>query len=134
MKKMTTLLALLMVMGCGKGKDGVNGSQGVPGDKAVSCSVLPVSGGVEIDCPDGTHEALHNGVDGTQITVVQLCPGTPVYPSVFIEIALCIQDALYAVYSANGGFLTLLSPGGYGSNAIGSSCGFTVGPHCQVTN
>lgn len=69
-----------------------------------------------------------------QITIVQLCPGTPTYPSTFPEDAECIDNALYAVYSANDGFLTELTPGLYQSNAIGSSCTFTVAANCVVTH
>lgn len=78
---------------------------------------------------DGT-----NGADGTTITLVQLCPGIPVYPSKFIEVAFCINDQLYAVYSQNGGFETLLPPGTYGSNGINASCNFVVAAHCVITN
>ncbi len=75
-----------------------------------------------------------NGTDGTTVTPVQLCPGETVYPSTFVEYAFCIQGHLYAVYSANGGFETYLPPGTYSSDAIGSSCTFTVGDNCQITN
>lgn len=72
------------------------------------------------------------GMDGTIITSVQLCPGTTTYPSTFVEVAFCINNSLYAVYSANNGFLTYLPPGTYSSNAIGSACSFTVLPGCTV--
>lgn len=72
------------------------------------------------------------GSDGTQITVVKLCPGATSYPNVFVEVAMCIDSKLYAVYSANNGFLTYLPPGRYQSNAIGSACSFTVGAGCEV--
>lgn len=75
-----------------------------------------------------------DGVDAYPVTAVQLCPGTPVYPSTYIEYAFCIQGHLYAVYSANGGFEAYLPLGTYSSNAINSSCSFTVGDNCQVTN
>lgn len=67
-----------------------------------------------------------------QVVPVKLCPGTPSYPSVFVEYALCIESQLYGVYSANDGFLALLPPGNYASNAIGSSCNFTVALNCVV--
>jgi hypothetical protein len=72
------------------------------------------------------------GLDGTQITVVQFCQGTPTYPSTFPEVGFCINSQIYAVYSANDGFLTLVPPGDYSSNAIGSTCSFTVAANCKV--
>lgn len=66
------------------------------------------------------------GINATPITIVQFCPGTPQYPSVFPEIGLCLNNHIYAVYSANNGFLVILTPGLYQSNAIGSSCTFSV--------
>lgn len=71
------------------------------------------------------------GADGEIARVVPLCPGTSNY-GVFIEIGLCINNQLFGVYSANGGFLTLLAPGNYSSNAIGSACNLTVEPNCVV--
>lgn len=69
------------------------------------------------------------------ITPVQFCPNvTPTYPTTFPEVAFCIQGNLYAVYSANDGFLTLIPPGVYSSNAVGSSCTFTVLNNCQIVN
>lgn len=75
------------------------------------------------------------GLDGTDasIGIVQLCPGVSTH-SVFVEIALCINNDLYAVYSAHGGFMTYLAPGGYSSNGIGSACNFTVSPNCVVSH
>ena len=83
---------------------------------------------------DGT-----NGIDGKQgspgttITSVQFCPGVPSYPSTFPETGLCINGNIYAVYSANDGFWTLIPPGIYHSNAIGSSCNFTVMSNCVIS-
>jgi len=75
------------------------------------------------------------GAPGTTITPVQFCPNTsPSYPSTFPESAFCIDGSLYAVYSANDGFLTLIPPGTYVSNAVGSSCTFTVLPNCGISN
>lgn len=74
-----------------------------------------------------------NGVNATPVTVVKLCPGNISYPSVFIETALCLNNTLYGVYSVNGGFLTELSPGQYSSDGVGSSCTFTVGANCTIT-
>lgn len=69
------------------------------------------------------------GQQGTAPSVipVQLCPGfTPVYPSTFPESALCIDGQLYGVYSANGGFLSLLPDGDYSSNGINATCNLTI--------
>lgn len=76
----------------------------------------------------------HDGEDATPVTVVQLCPGHSTYPSVFLEYAICLQGQLYGVYSSNGGFLALLPPGTYSSNAIGSACTLTIGTNCEVSN
>lgn len=74
-----------------------------------------------------------SGQDGTVITVVQFCQGVaPSYPSTFPESGLCINGNLYGVYSANDGFLALLPPGAYNSNAIGSNCNFTILPNCVI--
>ena len=68
------------------------------------------------------------------ITPIQLCPNVkPTYPTTFPEVAFCIDDTLYAVYSANDGFLTSLPLGAYTSNAIGSACNFVVGANCSIT-
>jgi hypothetical protein len=74
------------------------------------------------------------GNNGSTIQSVQFCPGTGVYPSVFPEVGLLIDGHLYAVYSANGGFLFEVLPGTYASNAIGNSCAFTVNPDLSITN
>lgn len=106
------------------GVDGQNGSNGTNGQDGATGSQGPQG-------PAGASGA--NGIDTTPITVVNLCPGTSNY-GVFVEIALCLNNNLYAVYSANGGFLTYLAPGGYSSNAIGSACSLTVQPNCVVTH
>jgi hypothetical protein len=67
-----------------------------------------------------------NGLDAQGIGVVQFCPGTPAYPSTFLEVGLVINNKVYGVYSTNGGFLTYLPPGNYTSNAVGSTCNFTL--------
>lgn len=72
------------------------------------------------------------GNSGSIITSVQFCPNPTVYPTTFSEVALCIDDNLYAVYSQNSGFLVYLPPGAYTSNGINSSCNFTVASHCVV--
>jgi hypothetical protein len=102
----------------------VAGPQGAAGLQGPQGAVGPQG-------PQGLQGAA--GLNGTTITVVQFCPGvTPVYPSTFPETGLCINGTIYAVYSANDGFLTSLPNGVYDSNAIGSSCTFTVSG-CTIT-
>lgn len=133
---------------------GPKGDAGSPGKgtNGSSCSLIQVPAGTSIHCTDGTDAFIptpqnghdgsngqdgHNGVDGvdaTPVTVVQLCPGVTTYPSVFVEVALCISNKLYAVYSAKNGFLVYLPPGVYHSDAIGSACNLTVHENCQVSN
>lgn len=98
------LILSLLITACSKGD---SGSQGPPGPA---------------------------GLDGTQITVVQFCPGTTTYPGTFVETGLCINNKIWAVYSANNGFLTEVVPGTYSSNAVGSNCTFTVLPGCIIQN
>lgn len=105
-----TVLAALALSGCG-----------------LSTVGYPIPGPAGKDGVNGK-----DGAPGTQITVVQLCPGTTTYPSTFVEVAFCINDKLYAVYSANNGFETEIVPGAYSSNAIGSTCSFVVEAHCAV--
>ena len=99
------------------GKDGVNGIDGRNGENGATG-------------PVGTTGPA--GADGHIAVVIPLCAGTPTYASVFVEVALCINQELYAVYSANGGFLTKILPGTYSSNAIGSRCDFKVIQNCQI--
>jgi hypothetical protein len=88
-----------------------------------------------IGCGPGPQGAQGQaGANGTTISSVQFCPGVPSYPSTFPEVGFCIDNNLYAVYSYNNGFLTLIPPGYYNSNAVGSNCNFTVLPNCQVSN
>lgn len=74
-----------------------------------------------------------NGSDAASVTMVKLCPGDPVYPTVFVEYAFCVGGQLYGTYSANGGFTTLLPPGQYTSEGIGSRCDFTISDNCSVS-
>lgn len=111
-------MAILALAACGKGRDGLHGELGERGPKGDS--------GDTVVGPAGPR-----GADGEIAEVIQLCPGTSTY-GVFVEVALCINSKLYAVYSANGGFLTYLAPGNYASNAIGSACNLTVLPNCRV--
>jgi hypothetical protein len=67
------------------------------------------------------------------VASVKFCPNdAPVYPSKFPEVGFCLANKLYAVYSANGGFMTEIPPGTYRSNAVGSSCTFVVLTNCRI--
>lgn len=101
------------------------------------------SGGVLVSYANGPITTICNGQNGAQgvqglqgndatITVVQFCPGATSYPSEFNEVGFCLNGQVYGVYSANDGFASLLPPGAYTSNAIGSSCNFTILTNCQV--
>lgn len=145
-------LVLLVVLACSCAQQPgyvvyTPGSPGAPGSNGASCSVATVSpntvapsGGALIACTDGTSSLVlngtngSNGTNGTVVQSIQFCPGTTVYPSNFQELGFCIGNKIYAVYSANNGFLTEIVPGAYQSNAIGNSCNFTVAVNCQVSN
>ena len=132
----------LFMPGC-KGHDGNDGQNApVPSVEPldVGSSLCPL-GGLALTL-NGAMTAICNGATGPQgipginappIRIVQFCSGTPSYPSVFPEVGFCINGEIYAVYSANDGFLAEIEPGRYESNAIGSSCSFTVLPDCVVT-
>lgn len=107
-----TVLAALALSGCG-----------------LSTVGYPIPGPAGKDGVNGK-----DGAPGTQITVVQLCPNNnqTTYPSIFSEVAFCIQGKLYAVYSQNGGFDSEIPPGTYSSNGINSSCTFKVLSNCVV--
>lgn len=138
MKKL--IVVCLFLAGCGQ--QGPVGPQGPTGQNGGSCSTSPVlasvvapNGGALISCADGTQAMILNGTNGTVVGVVQFCKNpVTTYPSTFNEVGFCINNTLYAVYSANGGFETTVLPGGYSSNGINSSCTFTVGPNCTITN
>ena len=104
----------------------------------TGCRVSTVAQGSLIQCTDGSSSLLLNGTNGTSgsiINAVQFCPNvSPSYPSTFPEVGFCIGNQIYAVYSALDGFMTLITPGLYESNAIGSSCTFTVKPNCIISN
>lgn len=74
------------------------------------------------------------GTNATPVTIVQFCKGTTVYPSAFLEVGLLINGTIYGVYSVNGGFFSPLPPGSYSSNAVGSSCNFTINANNTVSN
>ncbi len=96
------------------------GERGVPGESIV--------GNPGADGQNGS-----DGVDATPTTIIRLCPGFTQYNSTFVEVALCIQNRLYGVYSANGGFMTEIVPGTYLSEGINNTCTLVVGSNCQVT-
>jgi hypothetical protein len=130
------------------------------GKDGTSCTAIQELTGVRIQCTDGTIAFVNNGatgatgatgaagtngVDGstgpqgptgspgTVVTPIQFCPNvTANYPTNFPEYGLCINNQIYGVYSANDGFLALLPPGAYSSNAIGNSCNFTITANCGV--
>lgn len=125
------LVICLLVSACGQGPAGTNGVNG------SSCSVSQLTpstaapeGGALISCTDGTSSLV---LSGTVIKSVQFCPGTPSYPAVFPEVGFMIGGKLYAVYSQNGGFLALITPGTYYSNGINNSCTFTVNADYSIT-
>lgn len=147
------LILALLLSGCSP--------QPVDFDKATqNCKVTKQSGQTIVICPDGSQETIEDGKDGqsitgpkgdtglkgdkgdkgdqgdagsngTSVTMVRLCPGTPNYGT-FIEVAFCINNKLYATYSANGGFSTEIFPGFYASNGINSSCAFEVQANCSI--
>jgi hypothetical protein len=133
------------------GANGVNGHTPVVTTSPATYDECP-NGGVEVTV-DGTNTTdICNGAQGNvgpqgpvgapgspglnaqPVTLIQLCPGIPTYPSTFIEFGICLQGELYGVYSQNDGFLALLPPGSYTSDGINSTCNLTVLPNCEVTN
>lgn len=112
------LILLIVCTACGKPKQGDVGPAGKTG----------TAGSVGATGPQGVP-----GVDITPVQIINVCPAfTPSYPNTFPEYVICLQDELYGVYSANGGFMALLPPGNYSSNGIGASCTFTVEAHCVI--
>lgn len=120
MNKLLTLV-IISIVACSN-NNGTTVSYNPPGQ---NCNVK----GNTIICPDGSSTTLP--ID-TIISEVQFCPGTTSYPNEFNEIGFCINNQLYAVYSYSNGFLSLIPPGYYNSNAIGSNCNFEVQPNCVI--
>lgn len=115
-----------MISGCA-GQNGQQGSQGEAGNPGATGPVGN-QGDPGLQGPDG-----RPGADGTAVTLIKFCPtAIATYPLVFPEYGICVNNQIYAVYSANGGFLTVIPPGTYSSNAIGSACDFTVAPNCVI--
>lgn len=145
--KITMIMALVLLSGCGRGPAGTNGTNGHDG---IGCTETPVladsnapNGGTLIMCSNGSNLIL-NGVNGTNgqngtsfaFASIQLCSGTPSYSAGnFPEVGFCVNDVLYGVYSANGGYMTVIQQGTWSSNPVGTAqCTFTVGPDCKVTH
>lgn len=132
-----------------KGDTGAQGMQGVPGvaPTARATAAMPqqcLNGGTVLTIGTSTAIVCNGqtgaqgvrgaaGAAGTVITPVSFCGGPSVYPSTFPEYGLLINGQMYGVYSANDGFLALLPPGTYSSNAIGSSCSFVINPNGTVS-
>lgn len=133
MKIALVLLAVAALVACGKGKDGQVGSNGSSGPKGDQGIIGPVGPGGSDGSTGPQGPQGPAGADGQPAQVVLLCPGVSNYGT-FVEVGLCINNRLYGVYSANGGFLTELAPGSYTSNAIGSACNLTVQDNCVVTH
>ncbi len=121
MLKYFSLIVILIFISCGRVTQGPQGLPGPGGNNGATGATGP-------EGPQGPA-----GANGTVITPIQFCTGTPSYPSTFPEYGLLINGRIYAVYSANDGFLTYLPPGEYYSNAIGSSCDFTVNANGTIT-
>lgn len=131
------------IFACGP-RDGAPGAKGDPGaagrdgQDAVACTTTSEAGGVRITCPDGSTQLVengHNGVDGTQVYMVQVCPsrGATIYPTSFPEFAYCIDNKLFATYwDGSHAFTAYIPPGNYSSTSP-QGCTFQVGSGCQVT-
>jgi|ERR1019366_2063181 hypothetical protein len=131
--KYLILVALLMV-GCAKDQGTTYSTKPIPSPNCtVSTVYSPISGSL-IQCPDGSSSFVSNGINPSPITIVQFCPGTTTYPSEFNEVGFCINNQLYANYSLNNGFWSLIPPGYYNSNALNSNCNFTVTTNCGIIN
>lgn len=115
-----------LVLNGTNGTDGSNGATGATGATGAA-------GHNGTNGTNGTNGVNgSNGTNGTVITPTQFCSGTTVYPSKFVEVGFCINNQLYAVYSANDGFLTQIPVGYYSSAGINASCNFTVAANCQI--
>jgi hypothetical protein len=143
MKNLLLTILVLFCAACYQGPVGPQGAQGVGcTTQTIQPSTPAPNGGALITC--GSTQSLilngapgSNGAPGTPGTIVapvQFCTGAvSSYPSTFPEVGFCINNEIYAVYSANDGFLTGIPNGNYYSNAIGSTCNFSVS-NCSVTD
>lgn len=142
------LITAAFLLGC-CGPQGQAGLQGKPGVSAPSIYTLPASlsecstggtvvyvGAAETIVCNGlqgsTGATGSTGSTGTLVEIVQFCPGTPAYGN-FMEVGIKIGTDIYAVYSANNGFLTRLLPGNYVTTATGLNCNFTVNADGTIT-
>lgn len=130
--KQLFLVCLIIALSACQGSQGAPGDTGATGSKGNTV-VGPVgpAGAPGLNGSNGVNGT--NGVDTTPMTPVQFCSGViPSYPNAFPEIGLCFGGDLYAVYSANEGFMVYLPPGTYYSNGINASCTFVVKANCVV--
>lgn len=104
------------------GQDGAQGSQGEKGDTGAQ--------GTQGEKGEKGDQGLP-GVDGINIVPVVLCPETSgSYP----EVALCIDNNLYAVYNENPTRTRfVLIPAGQYQTTDGRHCTFTVTSACNIT-
>jgi hypothetical protein len=157
-----TITSSSLVCNGEQGVAGQNGSNGINGSSStVTMTAATVTecanGGYELTLTNGsssnsyavcngqvgatgnqgiqglTGAAGSAGAPGTVVSVVQFCPGTTSYPGTFAEVGVCIGGNIWAVYSANDGFLTEVVPGEYSSDGVNDSCNFTVAANCVVT-
>ena len=113
------------------GAQGLQGIQGIVGPQGIQGEVGP-QGVQGVIGPQGI--AGVDGAPGTVVTFVKFCNEVTNYPSTFPEYGLCVNNQIFAVYSANGGFGVVIPPGTYYSNGINSSCNFTVNANCVITH
>lgn len=69
------------------------------------------------------------------VYVVHLCPnhGVTSYPAAFAEVALCIDNKLYATYwDGHNAWMTDIPPGNYVSTSSSVPCSFTAYLNCVV--
>lgn len=147
MKKVMLAMFALSLMACSNEiyRDGRNGDPGPAGPKGDSCTVTPAldNSGALISCGNGSSVFVKNGANGSNgsngtnavpVEFIKFCPASvPSYGN-FPEYGIKVETKIYAVYSANNGFLTLLSPGTYVTASTGLNCNFTVTTTGTVTN
>lgn len=102
------------------GTNGMNGVDGINGTDGQDGAIGPTG-------PQGPP-----GVNTTPITVIQFCPDVSLIQ--FPEVGYCINNQLYAVYSASGqSWLTLIVPGSYvTTTTTGGNCSFQVLSNCVI--
>lgn len=137
MKKVASMMILLMIMGCAR----ISYIAPVPGCQVSatdSSNPNTPNGGAVISC-NGQVAYIDNGSNGTNatpVTTVQLCQGTSTYGASY-EYGICIQGSLYAL-SLNSGshdlIIGVLSPGRYVDENGNKGCNFTLVSGCTVSN